>query len=117
MTGVPARVQRVTHSTTRPLQNQFLFTIFPVPAVFTVTIMYTLNKVSTLLPLVLITSYCVGTSTYCEPATTTPSQQHRSNAAATTTTAPGVVLSPHIEGVFHKEEAKSITDFLEIWNL
>jgi hypothetical protein len=25
--------------------------------------MYTLNKVSTLLPLVLITSYCVGTST------------------------------------------------------
>jgi hypothetical protein len=26
--------------------------------------MYTLNKVSTLLPLVLITSYCVGTSTY-----------------------------------------------------
>ncbi len=27
--------------------------------------MYTLNKVSTLLPLVLITSYCVGPSTAC----------------------------------------------------
>jgi hypothetical protein len=65
-TGVPARVQRVTHNAMRPHQNRFLFTTFPVlAAVFTVTIMYTctLKKVSTPLPLVLITSYCVGTST------------------------------------------------------
>jgi hypothetical protein len=41
-TGVPARVQRVTHSATRPHQNWFLFTTSPVlAAVFTVTIMYT----------------------------------------------------------------------------
>jgi hypothetical protein len=47
-----------------------------------------------------------------------PQPQHAANSIAptrtTTTTTPGVVLSPHIEGVFHKEEANSISDFLEI---
>jgi hypothetical protein len=75
--------------------------------------MYTLNKVSSLLPLVLITSYCVGTSTYwwtrnhkTQP-TTSPQRGDNNNNNNNNT-------SPHTEGVFHKEKANSISDFLEI---